>query len=72
MYKEINPSEKLPEKSWADPQFKTIQHNTSAPVFAMTDNGPTIAYYDYEDNEWKDNNRDNWANVIYWLEKNEQ
>jgi hypothetical protein len=69
MYKEIDPAEKLPEKSWRDPQYKTNQHNTSNPVFVMTDNGISVAYYDYVDNQWKDNNRDNWEHVKYWLEK---
>ena len=69
MYKEIFPSERLPERSWMDPQYKTKQHNTSHPVFVMTNNGPSVAYYDYEEEEWKDINRDNWRKVKYWLEK---
>lgn len=68
-YQEVNPSERLPERSWRDPQYRTSQHNTSNTVFVMTDNGLSIAYYDYEDGEWKDHNRDNYERVIYWLEK---
>ncbi len=65
----IDPTKKLPEKSWVDPQYKTTQHNTSNCVFVLTDNGIAVAYYDYEENEWKDYQRDNWTKVIYWLEE---
>jgi hypothetical protein len=69
----VDPKERLPEKSYHDPQTKLWPHETSDGVFAMTDNGPSIAYYDYADNKWRDRdalyNKELWSKVIYWLEE---
>lgn len=65
----VDPKERLPEKSWVDPQYKTTQHDTSNSVFAMTDNGPVIVYYSYPDEAWYGSQRDNWTDVEYWLEE---
>jgi len=68
-YKKIDPKVKLPPKTWVDPQYKTMQHDTSGSVFAMTDNGKVIVYYDYESASWYGSARDNWTDVEYWLEE---
>ena len=42
----------------------------SKALFAMTDNGITVVYYDFEDEQWKSHERDMWTKVEYWLEPN--
>lgn len=69
VYKKVLASERVPERSWRDIQYKTSQHDISSEVFAMTDNGLVIAYYNHIDNEWIVLSRYNFTEVVYWLEE---
>jgi len=64
-----DPKKELPPKTWVDPQYKTTQHSTSKTVFAMSDNGPVLVYYDYETKGWYGSQRDNWTDIVYWLKE---
>ena len=65
-YKEINPLHELPP---TNKKLAIQPARISDEVFAVTDNGLTVAYYDYEEKVWRSAHRDNYSHVKYWLKK---
>lgn len=64
-YKKVDPKKRLPPKQT---NGRSSDDWWSDSYFVMTDNGKRIAYYNFEDNEWKFHDNDNCTDVFYWLE----
>lgn len=67
-FRKVLASERIPEKD--NSETLAIRPSIySKSVYVMTENGMTIAYYNHEENGWRSSERDNYTEVVYWLEE---
>lgn len=65
-YRKVDPNEKLPPKNT---NGRPSDDWWSDSYFVMTDNGKTIAYYNFKEEEWMFTYNDHSTKVLYWLEE---